>query len=127
MHWLKVYDLPLQARTAKGRALVNVIALEENERISNCFNVREFPDDKFLMIATRKGIVKKTALSAYGRPQKGGIIAIRLDDDDSLVDVRILQGDQDVVISTSGGMAIRFSHDDARPMGRATRGVKGST
>jgi DNA gyrase subunit A len=125
VHWLKVYDLPLQARTAKGRALVNVIALEEGERISNCFNVREFPDDKYLMIATRKGIVKKTALSAYGRPQKGGIIAIRLDDDDSLVDVRILQGDQDVVISTSGGMAIRFSHDDARPMGRATRGVKG--
>lgn len=125
VHWLKVYDLPLQNRTAKGRALVNVIALEDGERISNCFSVREFPDDKFLMIATRKGIVKKTALSAYGRPQKGGIIAIRLDDDDALVDVRILEGDQDVVMSTSGGMAIRFSHEDARPMGRATRGVKG--
>ncbi|MCR9201915.1 MAG: DNA gyrase subunit A [Planctomycetaceae bacterium] len=127
VHWLKVYDLPLQARTAKGRALVNVISLEDGERISNCFSVREFPDDKFLMIATRKGIVKKTALSAYGRPQKGGIIAIRLDDDDALVDVRILEGDQDVVISTSGGMAIRFNHEDARPMGRATRGVKGIT
>lgn len=127
VHWLKVYDLPLQARTAKGRALVNVIVLEDGESISNCFNVREFPEDKFLMIATRKGIVKKTALSAYGRPQKGGIIAIRLDDDDALVDVRIVEGDQDVIISTSGGMAIRFSHDDARPMGRATRGVKGIT
>lgn len=125
VHWLKVYDLPLQARTAKGRALVNVISLEEGESISNCFSVREFPDDKFLMIATRKGIVKKTALSAYGRPMKGGIIAIRLDDDDSLVDVRILEGDQDVIVSTSGGMAIRFNHSDARPMGRATRGVKG--
>ncbi|MCA9045701.1 MAG: DNA gyrase subunit A, partial [Planctomycetaceae bacterium] len=95
VHWLKVYDLPLQARTAKGRALVNVIVLEDGESISNCFNVREFPEDKFLMIATRKGIVKKTALSAYGRPQKGGIIAIRLDDDDALVDVRIVEGDQD--------------------------------
>ena len=125
VHWLKVYDLPLQARTAKGRALVNVIALEDGERISNCFSVREFPDDKFLMIATQKGIVKKTALSAYGRPMKGGIIAIRLDDDDCLVDVRILEGDQDVVMSTSGGMAIRFNHEDARKMGRATRGVKG--
>ncbi len=125
VHWLKVYDLPLQARTAKGRALVNVISLEDGETISNCFSVREFPDDKFLMIATRKGIVKKTALSAYGRPMKGGIIAIRLDDDDSLVDVRILENDQDVIMSTSGGMAIRFSHSDARPMGRATRGVKG--
>ena len=125
VHWLKVYDLPLQSRTAKGRALVNVITLEEGEGIANCFSVREFPEDKYLMIATRKGIVKKTALSAYGRPMKGGIIAIRLDDDDELVDVRILEGDQDVVLSTSGGMSIRFSHEDARQMGRATRGVKG--
>jgi DNA gyrase subunit A len=125
VHWLKVYDLPLQSRVGKGRALANVITLEEGEGIANCFNVREFPDDKFLMIATRKGLVKKTALSAYGRPMKGGIIAIRLDDDDALVDVRIVESGQDVVISTSGGMAIRFAHDDARPMGRATRGVKG--
>lgn len=125
VHWIKVYDLPLQARTGKGRALANVITLDADEGIANCFNVRHFPDDKFLIIATRKGIVKKTALSAYGRPMKGGIIAIRLDDDDALVDVRIVEGDQDVVLSTSGGMAIRFSHDDARPMGRATRGVKG--
>ncbi|MCA9035655.1 MAG: DNA gyrase subunit A, partial [Planctomycetaceae bacterium] len=127
VHWIKVYDLPLQGRTAKGRALANVITLEEGEGIANCFNVRLFPDDKFLIIATRKGIVKKTALSAYGRPMKGGIIAIRLDDDDALVDVRIVEEGQDVILSTSGGMAIRFSHDDARPMGRATRGVKGIT
>ena len=127
VHWIKVYDLPLQARTAKGRALANVITLEEGEGIANCFNVRHFPDDKFLIIATRQGIVKKTALSAYGRPMKGGIIAIRLDDDDALVDVRIVDPGQDVILSTSGGMAIRFSHDDARPMGRATRGVKGIT
>lgn len=125
VHWLKVYDLPLQGRTAKGRALANVITLEDGEGVANCFNVREFPEDKYLMIATRKGIVKKTALSAYGRPMKGGIIAIRLDDDDELIDVRIVQDDQDVVLGTSGGMSIRFSHEDARPMGRATRGVKG--
>ena len=125
LHWLKVYDLPLQGRTAKGRALANVITLEDGEGVANCFNVREFPEDKYLMIATRKGIVKKTALSAYGRPMKGGIIAIRLDDDDRLIDVRIVEGDQDVVLSTSGGMSIRFGHEDARPMGRATRGVKG--
>ena len=127
VHWHKVYDLPLQGRTAKGRALANVITLEEGEGVANCFNVREFPEDKFLMIATRKGIVKKTALSAYGRPMKGGIIAIRLDDDDELIDVRIVEGNQDVVISTSGGISIRFAHEDARPMGRATRGVKGIT
>ncbi|MFK7817286.1 MAG: DNA gyrase subunit A [Planctomycetaceae bacterium] len=125
VHWLKVYDLPLQARTAKGRALVNLLKLQEGEGIANCFNVREFPDDKFLIIATRKGLVKKTALSAYGRPMKGGIIAIKLDDDDALIDARIVQEDDDVVLSTSTGMSIRFSHEDARSMGRATRGVKG--
>ena len=125
VHWIKVYDLPLQARTGKGRALANLITLEEGEGIANCFNVRYFPDDQYLVIATRQGIIKKTALSAYGRPMKGGIIAIRLDDGDALVDVRIVQGDEDLVLSTSGGMAIRFNHEDARPMGRATRGVKG--
>ena len=127
VHWIKVYDLPLQPRTGKGRALANLITMEEGEGIANCFNVRHFPDDKYLVIATRQGIIKKTALSAYGRPMKGGIIAIRLDDGDALIDVRIVQGDQDLVLSTSGGMAIRFSHEDARPMGRATRGVKGIT
>lgn len=127
VHWLKVYDLPLQPRTGKGRALANLVTLEDGEGIANCFNVRHFPDDKYLVIATRMGIIKKTALSAYGRPMKGGIIAIRLDEGDALVDVRIVQGDQDLVLSTSGGMAIRFNHEDARPMGRATRGVKGIT
>ncbi len=125
VHWIKVYDLPLQPRTGKGRALANLITLEEGEGIASCFNVRYFPDDKYLVIATRQGIIKKTALSAYGRPMKGGIIAIRLDEGDSLVDVRIVEGDQDLVLSTSSGMAIRFNHEDARPLGRATRGVKG--
>ena len=125
VHWIKVYDLPLQARTGKGRALANILTLEEGEGIASCFNVRYFPDDQYLVIATRQGIIKKTALSAYGRPMKGGIIAIRLDDGDALIDVRIVQGDEDLVLSTSGGMAIRFNHEDARPMGRATRGVKG--
>jgi len=125
VHWIKVYDLPLQPRTGKGRALANLMTLEEGEGIANCFNVRYFPDDQYLVIATRQGIIKKTALSAYGRPMKGGIIAIRLDDGDALIDVRIVEGDNDLVLSTSGGMAIRFNHEDARPMGRATRGVKG--
>ncbi|MFM7038864.1 MAG: DNA gyrase subunit A [Planctomycetaceae bacterium] len=127
VHWIKVYDLPLQPRTGKGRALANLITLEDGEGIASCFNVRHFPDDQYLVIATRQGIIKKTALSAYGRPMKGGIIAIRLDDGDALVDVRIVSSDQDLVLSTSGGMAIRFNHEDARPMGRATRGVKGIT
>jgi len=127
VHWLKVYDLPLQPRTGKGRALANLLEFEEGEGVANCFSVRHFPDDKYLVIATRQGVIKKTSLAAYGRPMKGGIIAIRLDDGDALVDVRIVQGDQDLVLSTSGGMAIRFNHEDVRPMGRATRGVKGIT
>ena len=125
VHWHKVYDLPLQSRTARGRALVNLLHLEDGEGISNCLSVREFPDDRYLIIATRHGMVKKTALSAYSRPMKGGIIAIRLDDDDVLVDVRIVSGNDDVVLGTTNGMSIRFSHLDARGMGRATRGVKG--
>lgn len=125
VHWMKVYDLPLQGRTAKGRAIVNVLALDEGERVSNCLAVREFVDDRFLMIATRNGTVKKTPLSAYSRPMKGGIIAIRLDDDDQLIDVRIVSEGNDVLIATANGMSIRFDQDDARSMGRATRGVRG--
>ena len=123
--WRKVYDLPLLARTAKGRALVNLLDLSEGEKVSECLAVRDFPDDRYLLMATRRGLVKKTSLSAYGRPLKGGLIAIRLDDGDDLIDVRIVSGDDDVVLGTRKGLAIRFSHADARPMGRATRGVKG--
>jgi DNA gyrase subunit A len=125
VHWQKVYDLPLQNRTAKGRAIVNILQLDEGARIYNCLPVMEFDEDRYLIMATRKGIVKKTALSAYSRPMKGGIIAIKLDDDDELIDVRIVSDSQDVVMGTSNGMCIRFSHEDARPMGRNTRGVKG--
>jgi DNA gyrase subunit A len=125
VYWRKVYDLPLQSRTSKGRALVNLLSLKEGERVSNCLGVMEFDDDRFLMMATRKGTVKKTALSAYGRPMKGGIIAIKLDDGDELIDVRIVSAGDDVVLTTRTGMSIRFSHEDARSMGRATRGVRG--
>ena len=125
VYWRKVYDLPLQSRTSKGRALVNLLSLKEGERVSNCLGVMEFDDDRFLMMATRNGTVKKTALSAYGRPMKGGIIAIKLDDGDELIDVRIVSAGDDVVLTTQTGMSIRFSHEDARSMGRATRGVRG--
>lgn len=125
VYWRKVYDLPLQGRTAKGRALINLLSLDEEESVTNCLPVREFNDDEFLIMATRNGIVKKTVLSAYGRPLKGGLIAINLDEDDGLVDVRRVSGDDNVVLATHSGMAIRFSHEDARSMGRATRGVKG--
>jgi DNA gyrase subunit A len=125
VYWQKVYDLPLQGRTAKGRALVNLLSLEDGELVQDCIDVREFVDNQFLLMATRAGIVKKTALSAYSRPKKGGIIAIKLDDDDALIDVVKVGPGQDVVLSTSNGMSIRFCESDARAMGRDTMGVKG--
>ncbi|MGC1272680.1 MAG: DNA gyrase subunit A [Planctomycetaceae bacterium] len=123
--WQKVYDLPLLARTSKGRALVNLLSLADGEQVSNCLAVRDFPDDRYLIMATRAGLVKKTSLSAYGRPLRGGIIAIQLNEGDELINVRIVSGNDDVVLGTRQGMSIRFSHHDARPMGRNTRGVRG--
>lgn len=125
VYWQKVYDLPLLARTAKGRALVNLLSLAEGERVSDCLAVRDFPEDRYLIMATKGGTVKKTSLSAYGRPMRGGIIAIQLNEGDELIDVRIVSGNDDVVLGTRQGMSIRFSHHDARPMGRNTRGVRG--
>ena len=125
VYWQKVYDLPLQARTAKGRALVNLLNLAEGERVEDCIDVREFYEDQYLLMATRRGFVKKTALSAYSRPMRGGIIAIKLEEDDQLIDVVRVEPGQDVVISTSTGQCIRFCETDARAMGRNARGVKG--
>jgi len=123
--WQKVYDLPLGSRTAKGRALVNLLNLGEGERVQDCIDVREFDDEHFLLMATQQGIVKKTALARYSRPMKGGIIAIKLEEGDELIDVVKVAVGQDVVLSTASGMTIRFSESDARSMGRNTRGVKG--
>ena len=123
--WEKVYNLPMQSRTSKGRALVNLLQLPEGDRISACVAVREFDETRFLMMATKKGLVKKTPLSAYKRPQNGGIIAINLRDEDALIEAMIVSPGQDVLLATSSGMAIRFSESDARSMGRNTSGVKG--
>ncbi|HBL42056.1 DNA gyrase subunit A [Gimesia sp.] len=125
VYWSKVYDLPLQGRTAKGRALVNLLSLQEDEAVSNCVAVREFDEERFLVMATRNGIIKKSPLSAYSRPQKGGIIAIKLDEEDELVEALIVSPGEDLLLATSDGMAIRFAQSDARSMGRNTRGVKG--
>ena len=104
---------------------MNLLSLGDDESVSNCLAVREFDEQRFLVIVTRSGIVKKTPLSAYSRPKQGGIIAINLDDDDELVAVRLVEPGQDVLIATRQGMSIRFSEEDARSMGRATRGVRG--
>ncbi len=125
VYWQKVYDIPQQDRTARGRAIVNLLSLQDGEQVANCISVREFADDRFLMFATRNGLVKKTALSAYSRPRSGGIIAINLDEGDSVVDVQVVEPGDDVLLETANGMAIRFSESDVRSMGRNTRGVRG--
>ncbi|UUO09305.1 DNA gyrase subunit A [Blastopirellula sp. J2-11] len=126
VYWQKVYDLPQLSRESRGRAIVNLLQLEEGERIADCRAVRDFDvEDHYLVMATRKGLVKKTKLEAYSRPMKKGIIAIKLREDDELVDVVVTQPGDELVLSTSKGMAIRFCESDARPMGRNSSGVKG--
>jgi len=126
VYWQKVYNLPQLSRDAKGRAIVNLLNLTEGEQIADCRAVRDFdlPDHSLLM-ATRKGLVKKTALKAYRRPLKSGIIAIKLREDDELVDVVVTKPGDEIILATADGMAIRFNEADARPMGRNTSGVKG--
>ncbi len=125
VYWRKVYQLPLFGRNARGRALANVVKLqEEDERILEILRVGEF-DDRFLVTATRNGLIKKTELKAYSRPKKGGIIALGLDEDDSLIGVGLARKGESIVLGTAGGMAIRFGEDAARAMGRTARGVRG--
>jgi DNA gyrase subunit A len=126
VYWQKVWEIPQMSRESRGRAIVNLLNLTPEEKILDCVPVRDFNlPGHFLMMATKKGIVKKTELEAYSRPKKGGIIAIKLREDDELVDVVITKPNDQIVLSTANGMAIRFSERDARSMGRNTSGVKG--
>jgi DNA gyrase subunit A len=126
VYWQKVYDLPELKRDARGRAIVNLLNLAEGEKIAECLAIRDFDaQGHYLMMATRKGLVKKSPLEDYSRPKKGGIIAIKLREDDEVVDVVVTRPGDEVVLSSARGMAIRFSEADARPMGRNTSGVKG--
>ena len=125
VHWLKVYQLPQAGRAAKGKAIVNLLNLAPGERVSATLPVREFSADKFVVMVTKKGIIKKTDLTAYSNPRSGGIIALSIDEGDELVDVHLTMGNQDIFLATRLGMAIRFKEDDVRDMGRTARGVHG--
>ena len=126
VHWQKVYGLPQLGRDRRGRAIVNLLNLAEGEKIADCRAVRDFNlPGHFLMMATSKGMVKKTTLESYSRPRQGGIIAIKLRDDDELIDVVITKPGDEIVLSSANGMAIRFNEADARPVGRGSIGVKG--
>ncbi len=125
VHWLKVYQIPQAGRAAKGKAIVNLVNLEPGEKVSATLPVREFVNDKFVVLVTKKGVIKKTDLTAYSNPRSGGIIAISIDETDELVDVQLTNGDQDIFLATRLGMAIRFREDEVRDMGRTARGVRG--
>jgi DNA gyrase subunit A len=124
-YWLKVFEIPEGGRASRGKAVVNLIQVESDEKIAAFVPVREFDDDHYVFMVTRRGIVKKTNLSAYSHPSSRGIIAQKLDDDDILMDVKLTDGNQDMIIVTHNGMSIRFSEADVRSMGRPARGVKG--
>jgi DNA gyrase subunit A len=126
VYWQKVWEIPQMSRESRGRAIVNLLNLTPEEKILDCVPVRDFNlPGHFLTMATKKGIIKKTELEAYSRPKKGGIIAIKLREDDELVDVVITKPNDQIVLSTANGMAIRFAEHNVRSMGRNTSGVKG--
>lgn len=127
VYWLKVFQIPEGGRTSKGRAIVNLLELEKGEEIMGSVPVREFDDKHFVFIITKNGIAKKTVLSAFRNPRKGGIIALSLNDEDNVADVALTDGNNDVIIVTKWGMAIRFNENEVRDMGRSATGVRGVT
>ena len=127
VYWLKVYEIPEASRVSKGKAMVNLLALSSGERITATLPVAEFRDDLYVLMATRKGIIKKTELSAYGNPRQGGIIALTLDEGDKLIGVEITDGTRDILLGTKEGIVIRFKEKDVRSIGRTGKGVRGIT
>ena len=126
-YWLKVYDIPQGGRATRGRAIVNLIGCAPGEKVEAFVSVKEFDDDHYIAMATRNGIVKKTVLSAYGNPRKGGIYAIEIREGDKLIEARITNGEHDILLGTYEGKSIRFSENNIRASGRKTMGVKGIT
>jgi DNA gyrase subunit A len=124
---LKVHEIPQASRTAKGRALVNLLALRPEELVAAVVPVREFDESHFLVLATKKGVIKKTTIAAYANVRRSGIYAINLDEEDHLIDAVLTDGRQEIILAKREGRAIRFSESKVRPMGRTARGVRGVT
>ena len=127
VYWLKVHEIPLIGRAARGKPLVNLLHLDAEEKISAILPVREFRDGRYLCFATRRGLIKKTDLMAYSNPRPSGLIAIALEEEDEVIDVRETDGEREIILSTRNGQAIRFPEAAVRAMGRGTYGVKGIT
>ena len=126
-YWLKVHEIPDVGPGGKGKSIANLVSMEEGEKIAAMLAVKEFSDDKFIIMGSRKGVVKKTALSAFSNPRVGGIIAMGIDEGDAVIAAQMTDGTGEVFIGTRDGMAIRFGEDDVRPMGRSAYGVRGIT
>ncbi|MGH1461461.1 MAG: DNA gyrase subunit A [Neptuniibacter sp.] len=125
VYWLRVFEIPVASRIARGRPIVNILPLDEGERVSTILPVGGYEEDKFIFMATASGTVKKTALTNFARPRSSGLIALDLLDDDHLIGAAITDGNDDVMLITSAGKSMRFNEDDVRPMGRTARGVRG--
>jgi DNA gyrase subunit A len=125
LYWLKVHEIPSAGRAAKGKPIVNLVHFGPEEQLAAILPVRKFEEGKFVVMVTRQGIIKKTSLDQYSNPRPSGIIALSIEDGDGLVAARLTDGKRDLLLSTAQGMAIRFSEDDVRPMGRTAYGVKG--
>jgi DNA gyrase subunit A len=125
VYWKRVFELPQAGRGSRGKPMVNLLPLEEGERINAVLPIKQFDDDHFVFMATNQGTVKKTPLSAFSRPRASGIIALGLDTDDRLVGVALTDGRREIILSSSGGKSIRFNEEEVRPMGREATGVRG--
>jgi DNA gyrase subunit A len=126
VYWVKVYEVPQAGRASKGKAIVNLLELKKDERVTAFLSVKEFTEDRFLVLATKKGMIKKTALSEYGNVRRGGINAVVLREGDELIEAAITDGTNDIVLAKRGGKAIRFKENTVRTVGRVSQGVRGT-
>lgn len=125
VHWLKAYEVPGGSRQAKGKSIANLLSIPGDDRVAALIRVREFDEDRYIMMATEKGVVKKTSLTAFSHPRKGGIIAIKVDGGDRLIKAALTEGNSEVLLVTRKGQSIRFDESNVRRMGRSARGVRG--
>jgi DNA gyrase subunit A len=127
VYWLKVHEIPQAGRAARGRSIANLLRLRPEEKLSAFLPVREFQEGRYVVFATRRGLIKKTDLMAYSTPRPSGIIAIALEEGDEVVGVRLTEGSHEIILFTADGQAIRFEENEVRAMGRDTYGVRGMT
>jgi DNA gyrase subunit A len=125
VYWIKVHELPQASRAARGKPIVNLLNLEPGEKVSAFLSVKEFQEGRYIVFATKNGLIKKTELMAYANPRSSGIRAIGLEERDEVIGVRLTDGNQEIILSTANGQSIRFKEEQVRPTGRGTFGVVG--